>query len=178
MRLSDSLLAMKSILSRAAIATIAPALLIAAAPVTAKPVPKAPTMVKARDAIAQSNPKNKAPKKNAKIEALRSAIYDYYGDRNKRSEPGPTVSTGGFGFVEIVRLDLQSFKDNRAEVAAILLDRSYGGARYGSETTFRYEAAGMITRNIVIKLEKKDNQWKVDDVRETSNDWQSQNKGR
>jgi hypothetical protein len=168
---------MKSILSCSAIATIVPALFIAAQPVTAKPVPKAPTIVKARDAIAQSNPKNKAPKKNAKIEALRSAIYDYYGAQNKRSEPGPTVSTGGFGFVEIVRLDLQSFKGDRAEVAAILLDRSYGGARYGNETTFRYEASGMITRNIVIKLEKKGNQWKVDDVQETSNDWQSQNKG-
>jgi hypothetical protein len=178
MRLSDSLLAMKSILSRAAIATIVPALLIAAAPVTAKPVLKAPTIVKAQDAIAQSNPKNKAPKKNAKIEALRSAIYDYYAAQNQRSEPGPNVSTGGFGFVEIVRLDLQSFKGDRAEVAAILLDRSYGGARYGNETTFRYEASGMITRNIVIKLEKKGNQWKVDDVQETSNDWQSQNKGR
>jgi hypothetical protein len=177
---------MKSILSRYAIAAIVPALLIAAAPVTAKPVPKAPTIVKARDAMtsgrsetnAQANPKNKAPKKNAKIEALRSAIYDYYAAQNQRSEPGPTVSTGGFGFVEIVRLDLQSFKGDRAEVAAILLDRSYGGARYGNETTFRYEASGMITRNIVIKLEKKDNQWKVDDVQETSNDWQTQNKRR
>jgi hypothetical protein len=167
---------MKSILSRAAIATIVPALLIAATPVTAKSVPKAPTIVKAPDAIAQSNPKNKAPKKNAKIEALRSAIYDYYAAQNQRSEPGPTVSSGGFGFVEIVRLDLQSFKGDRAEVAAILLDRSYSGARYGNETTFRYESSGMITRNIVIKLEKKDNQWKVDGVQETSNDWQTQNK--
>jgi hypothetical protein len=176
MSLSDSLLAMKSILSRTAIATIIPALLIAAAPVTAKPVPKAPTMVKARDAIAQANPKNKAPKKNAKIEALREAIYDYYAARNKSFEPGPNVASGGFSFEEIVRLDLQSFNGDRAKVAAILLDHGYSGARYGRETTFRYEPTGLITRNIVIELEKKDNRWKVRDVQETSNDWQAQNK--
>jgi hypothetical protein len=170
---------MKSILSRYAIAAIVPALLITtpAKPSAAKPTPKAPTIVKAQDAIARSNPKNKAPKKNAKIEALREAIYDYYAARNKSFEPGPNVASGGFSFEEIVRLDLQSFNGDRAKVAAILLDHGYTGGRYGRDiTTFRYEPSGMITRNIVIELEKKDNHWKVHDVQETSNDWQAQNK--
>jgi hypothetical protein len=176
---------MKSILSCLAIAAIVPALFIAAQPVAAKPVPKAPTIVKARDAMtsgrsetnAQANPKNKAPKKNAKIEALREAIYNYYAARNKSFEPGPNVATGGFSFEEIVRLDLQSFNGDRAKVAAILLDHGYTGGRSGRDiSTFRYERTGMITRNIVIELEKQDNRWKVRDVQETSNDWQAQNK--
>jgi hypothetical protein len=71
---------MKSILSRSAITAIVPALLIAATPVAAKPVPKAPTITKAQDAItsgrsetnAQSNPKNKNLKKNIKIESQKA----------------------------------------------------------------------------------------------------------
>jgi hypothetical protein len=175
---------MKSILSRYAIAAIVPALLIAAAPVTAKPVPKAPTiakaptLVKAQDAVTQANPKNKAPKKNAKIEALRSAIYDYYADRNYRSEPhGISGGSGGFSFEEVTRLDLQSFKGDQAEVAAIVLDRSYGGGTYG-ETTWWYKQDGTITRNVVIKLVKQGNRWKVEDTTETSNDWQTQNQSK
>jgi hypothetical protein len=170
---------MKSILSRSAIATIVPALLIATAPVTAEPTPKAPMIVKARDAITQANPKNKAPKKNAKIEALREAINDYYADRNYRSEPhGLSGGSGGFSFEEVTRLDLQSFKGDQAEVAAIVLDRLYGGGTYGTETTWRYEHNGTITRNVVLKLVKQGNRWKVKDTTETSNDWQAQNQSK
>jgi hypothetical protein len=166
---------MKSILSRSAIATIVPALLIAAAPVTAKPVPKAPTIVKARDAIAQSNPKNKAPKKNAKIEAFHAAITNYYADLNRRMQPTDleNFGSGGFSFFEVATLQLQSVNGNKAEVLALVLDRSYGGSGVGPRGSrqVRYYVGGipMIKRDVILNLEKQGNTWIVKSTDEISN---------
>jgi hypothetical protein len=165
---------MKSLLSRFAIATIVPALLIAAAPVTAKPVPKAPAIVKARDAIAQSNPKNKAPKKNAKIEAFHAAITNYYADLNRRMQPTDleNFGSGGFSFFEVATLQLQSVNGNKAEVLALVLDRSYGGSGVGPRGSrqVRYYVGGipMIKRDVILKLEKKGSIWTVESTNEIS----------
>jgi hypothetical protein len=164
---------MKSILSRYAIAAIVPALLIAAAPVTAKPVPKAPTIVKARDAIAQSNPKNKAPKKNAKIEAMRQAISEYYAKLNNRLEPGEAENfgSGGFSFFEVTMLQLRALNGNKAEVQAMVIDRGYVGYGRGSRGSRRmsYDEGGtVIIRDVVLNLEKQGNTWKVESTREIS----------
>jgi hypothetical protein len=166
---------MKSILSRYAIAAIVPALLIAAAPVTAKPVPKAPTIVKARDAIAQSNPKNKAPKKNAKIEAFHAAITNYYADLNRRMQPTDleNFGSGGFSFFEVATLQLRSVNGNKAEVLALVLDRSYGGSGVGPRGSrqVRYYVGGipMIKRDVILNLEKQGNTWIVKSTDEISN---------
>jgi hypothetical protein len=165
---------MKSLLSRFAIATIVPALLIAAAPVTAKPVPEAPTIVKAQDAIAQSNPKNKAPKKNAKIEAFHAAITNYYADLNRRMQPTDleNFGSGGFSFFEVATLQLQSVNGNKAEVLALVLDRSYGGSGVGPRGSrqVRYYVGGipMIKRDVILKLEKKGSIWTVESTNEIS----------
>jgi hypothetical protein len=171
---------MKSLLSRFAIATIVPALLIAAAPVTAKPVPKAPTiakvpaLIKAQDAVTQANPKNKAPKKNAKIEAFHAAITNYYADLNRRMQPTDleNFGSGGFSFFEVATLQLQSVNGNKAEVLALVLDRSYGGSGVGPRGSrqVRYYVGGipMIKRDVILKLEKKGSIWTVESTNEIS----------
>lgn len=163
---------MKSILSRYAIAAIVPALLIATAaqPSAAKPTPKAPTIVKAQNAIDRANPNIKAPKKNPKIEALHEAINTYYADLNKRLEPGEDIASGGFSYLEVVGLRLIAFSGNKAEVAVTVVERGYVGERYGHGAPLLYavsSVAPMNTRQTVIKLEKKGSQWAIDTIGST-----------
>jgi hypothetical protein len=111
----------------------------------------------------------------AEVAGIALAIKEYYRDTNLRFEPKPEAWSGACSFWEITNLKLVSLKDNRAEVKASYIDRSY--SLIGDKSIpnppekwgFRYEAlrdsfaTGGTPRIHThdLKLEKKNGRWLV-----------------
>ncbi len=132
-----------------------------------------------RTTIAANSPvvTDSAPPQGIKAEVagIALAIKEYYRDTNLRFEPKPESWSGACSFWEITNLKLMSLKDNRAEVKASYIDRSY--SLIGDKNIpnppekwgFRYEAlrdsfaTGGKPRIHIhdLKLEKKNGRWLV-----------------
>jgi hypothetical protein len=61
----------------------------------------------------------------AEVAKMAIAVKEYYRDTNLRFEPKPESWSGACSFWEITNLKVTSLKENRAEVQASYIDRSY-----------------------------------------------------